>query len=386
MFIIRSGAIVQITEGREEDFVSPFAEEIFNLDSRSHQLDSWKYAEDESAPEQGMIPRSMLWGGKGKLTPPSRVKASLVSSAPGRLYYVLEMTNSAGLFYFDFDSGQETRLFHRTDFKPRGLYIDDDYSILTTSSSADGCVHLVKLDPEGKRETILTSGDCIDENPCAHGSKVFYQSSGIARGDQGIILATGNSEINVLDTGTGEVETVLASPRYDYLLPRVDPEGAVYCLQVPQRAQATYSFGARLIDVVLFPYRLAVAMFAFLNVFSMFFAKKPLTRSGGPDAPPVDISRRILHNRVVNLQETMKREGRKVAVSSEWKLIKLKDGEQTVVASNVLWYELDEHGRPFYTDGYAVFDSSGAKRLQCDELVSGVCRKHESLRASCESN
>jgi hypothetical protein len=85
-----------------------------------------------------------------------------------------------------------------------------------------------------------------------------------------------------------------------------------------------------------------------------------------------DISRRIIHNRVVNLQETMRKERKKVAVSRDWKLVRVADGQTSEVASNVLWYDLDEQGSPIYTNGYEVFDTSGAKRFSCDELVSGI--------------
>src|SRR5687768_16264057 len=76
MFLIKSGAICEVVEGREREFVSPFAEEIFGQDSRSWQMDAWKYKEDETEPEKGLVPRSMLWGGRGKLNQPVRVKAS----------------------------------------------------------------------------------------------------------------------------------------------------------------------------------------------------------------------------------------------------------------------------------------------------------------------
>src|SRR5262249_21158765 len=154
-------------------------------------------------PEQGIVPRSMLWGGKGRLAQPARVKASYVYGVPGRLYYVLEMSRSCGLFYFDFVRNQEIRLFHRADFHPRGLFVGEDYSILTTVNNSDGTVHLVQFDPEGKREVALTSGDCIDESPSQHGSSIYYQSSGIARNEQGIMVATGPAAINKLDTKSG---------------------------------------------------------------------------------------------------------------------------------------------------------------------------------------
>src|SRR5690242_8304080 len=107
MYVIKSGDIFSIAAGVEKEFVSPFADELFRQDVQSWGHDSWKFKEDEGEPEKGLVPRSMLWGGAGKINKPARVKASYVYGVPGRLYYVLEMSKSSGLFYFDFSRDQE---------------------------------------------------------------------------------------------------------------------------------------------------------------------------------------------------------------------------------------------------------------------------------------
>jgi len=219
---------------------------------------------------------------------------------------------------------------------------------------------------------VLTSGDCIDENPFQRGRTIYYQSSGLARAPEGHVVLTGPSSINSLDLDSEDVETVLESEKFDYLLPKVAPDGSLFCIRVPYQGRVTYPWTARLVDIIMFPWRLAVAIFAFLNVFSTFFAKKPLTMAGGPNPGEIDISRRILHNRVVNVQETIRREGRKVAVSKDWKLVRFSNGRTMEVASNVLWFELDANAAPVYTDGYGIFDSRGAKQLECDEMVTGL--------------
>jgi hypothetical protein len=318
MYLIRSDVIYRVAEKEEKEFISPFAEELFQQDSKSWEYDSWKYKDNEGEAEEGMIPRGMLWGGRGKALQPTRIKARSIFGVQNRLYYVLEMRNSCGLFYYDFTADREMRLFHKAEFHPRGLFIADDYSILTTVENADGTVHLIALNSEGKKEELLTFGDCVDENPFQKGDTIYYQSSGIARDEQGQQVATGSTAINALNRATGDVKTLIESEKYDYLLPKVSEDGTLYCLQVPYRAQKRYGLKERLIDILLFPWRLCVALFAFLNVFSMFFAKKPLTMAGGPDMQKTDISRRILHNRVVNVQETMRKEGRKVAAPCDW--------------------------------------------------------------------
>jgi len=113
MYLIKSGSIFEVSNGKETEFLSPFGEEVFQHDRRSWEQESWKYKDDEAEAAKGFMPRGMLWGGQGKLNKPARVKTTYVAGTAERLYYVLEMTNSCGLFYYDFARDQEIRLFHK---------------------------------------------------------------------------------------------------------------------------------------------------------------------------------------------------------------------------------------------------------------------------------
>ena len=372
MYVIQSGTLFEVNNGTLVEFKSPFAEDFYEEDRRSWGSESWKYKQgDNNDPETSLVPRSMLWGGRGQGRQPAQAKFAAVFGTRERLYYVLELSTSCGLFYYDLAQKLETRVFHRTDFKPQGLFVDEnDYSILTTINNPDGAVHLALYDAEGKRERIITSGDCRDENPYRLGSDIYYQSSGLARDAGGAVAAVGPSAICKLNMDTGDVDEILSSEKHDYLLPHVAADGTLYCIRAPYQAGPVYPLKNRLLDIVLFPWRLCVAIFAFLNVFSMFFAKTPLTTAGGPNSKKVDLSGRILHNRMVNMRQTWKQEGRKVAVSKDWKLMKFVAGQLSEIASNALWFDLDSEGRPVYTDGYALYDSSGKSAVDTDEMLT----------------
>ena len=382
MHIIRSGGIFTITGAGEKEFVSPFAVERLEQDRKSFANNAWKTKEQDegagAAARGGMIPRSMLWNGRGSKQP-VKPKAVAVARSGERLYYVLEMTKSRGLFYYDFTRDEEIRLFHKEEFDPRGLVVRADRTLLTTAHEDDGAIHIVELDAEGRLRTQLTSGDCLDEQPCQVGRRIWYQSTGVGRRQDGMIAAHAPTVINRLDLDSGEIVTVLEHPRADFLMPRVAPDGTLYCIQTPHRAHGAYAFTDYFMDVVLFPWRLACAIFGFLNVFSMFFGKRALKTGGGPMTPDVDISQRIIHNRVVNMQKTMRDEGKRVAVPKEWKLVKVgaevaaADGaaKAETVATNVLWYDLDEHGKVVHTDGYAIYNG-GEKGREFTELVTGL--------------
>lgn len=371
MHIIKGGAIFDLNGSTEKEFVSPFAQEKLEQDLKNHANNAWKYKESDDS-QQAMVSRGMLWGGRGAGAKPQRPKATHVVRQGARLYYVLEMTRSNGLFYYDLARDEEIRLFHKEEFTPRGLFVAPDHTILTTMTAEDHTTHLVELDAEGRLSRQLTSGDCIDEQPFRHGQQVYYQSSGVARDAAGAFAAVGPTAINRLDLASGEITTVLAAPDCDYLLPRVAADGTIYCIQTPHRKAGEYPLKDRLLDIVMFPWRMCVAVFAFLNAFSLFFAKKPLRTSGGPVTSDIDLSQRILHNRVVNLQQTMRREGKKVAVPATWKLLRLNAGTPVVIASNVLWFELDAVGAVVFTDGYGLYDAQGNRQRQFDELICGL--------------
>lgn len=369
MYIIKAGGIFELSGGKETEFVSPFAQEYLDQENANWERNSWKQREPN---DQAMVPRAMLWGGSGRQAKPLPPKATACFQRNDRLYYVLAMASSNGLFYFDRQTGQEMRLFHRAEFQPRGLFVCEDYSILSTVNNPDQTVHLLPLDANGRPGDALTSGDCIDENPYRAGDSIYYQSTGIARGEGGQVLAMSPIAINCLNSVTGDIDTVLSSESHDYLLPQVAPDGTLYCIQTPHTPAGKVSPMTILLDVVLFPYRLCVAIFGFLNMFTTFFAKMPLKTSGGPPTPEVDLSHRMLHHRMINIDAVQRRERKRVAVGNDWKLIRVRNGETTVVASHVLWYSLDGAGNPTYTDGFSVYDAGGLKRHECDGLVTAM--------------
>ena len=67
-----------------------------------------------------------------------------------------------------------------------------------------------------------------------------------------------------------------------------------------------------------------------------------------------------------------RKEGKKVAVNKDWKLIRSAGGEESVIASNVLWFDLDVEQNPVYTDGYSLYDYTGRSEFKADYLVSCV--------------
>lgn len=369
MLIIKSDSIFALRDGLAKEFSSPFALEKYEKEKRLFDNQAWRNQDNEEEPG-GMFSRSMLWGSRGAKRSPRKPRMRFVQRVESRDYYVLELTKACGLFYYDRTKDEEIRLFHKEHFAPRGIHIAPDHSIVTTTSDEDGSTHIVRLDADGRQVKQLTSGDCIDENPFFSKECIYYQSSGIARTQDGYAALFAPAEIMKLDLANGSVETLKSYEQFDCIMPKIDAEGSLYYIKAPYKS-GRVSGVDHFWDILLFPYRLVLAILAFLNVFSIFFAKKPLKTSGGPDLTE-DIGKRLMHNRVVDIQQTMRKEGKKVAAPREWKLIRFKNGAEEELATNVLWYDIDSTGKMIYTDGFNVYDAEQKKIYQSDELVTCI--------------
>ena len=99
MYLIKSGALFEQTESGETEFVSPFAHERVEAE-RSHAANrNWRnQAEDDP---QALVPRNMLWGAGGRGSAPGRPAFLFCQRVGPRLYYVLGMSKTRGLFYYD---------------------------------------------------------------------------------------------------------------------------------------------------------------------------------------------------------------------------------------------------------------------------------------------
>ncbi len=303
--------------------------------------------------------------------PPIDRRSPQFSLWVARLYYVVEMSATTGILYYDEEEDKEVRLFHGKGFYPRGVFIKNDYEILTTVANDDGSVHIILLDDKGREKLRVTSGDCVDENPCCTGDKIFYQSKGIARRQTGEIAAYSHTVINELNTATGEIREVVSDASYDYMLPKLDGQGNLYFIKIPYKDVFQYGSLHFVKDALMFPYRVVLAGIAFLNAFSIFWTKKPLKTSGGP-VGEIDASKRIIHGRLVDIRNNMRREGKRVVAPREWKLMKKTGDEIKELASNILCYDVNKDGDLLLSDGYGVYDAAGKELSRGDEIITSV--------------
>jgi hypothetical protein len=349
-----------------EQHESPFAREHVARAERGKAADAWKHAPGDDS-GGGMIPRSMLWGGRGASGPaqPPRFKYAARGPEPDSLYYVLEMSASSGLFHYKVSEKREMRIFHAAKFSCLGLAYDHDRDgFILAADNKDGSAHLAAYDKSGNFKGNITGGDTVDAAPsCSptHKNTVLYQSAGVARHPQkGYVVALGPSAVHRLDYVNGKLETLLEHKDFDFVAPREDRSGNLYYIRRPcERSglEEARSWGK---DILLFPWRILKTIFGYLDFWSGIYGRERLRSSGVPKhlGMEQDVAAMWLHGRMIDLNQVRIEDDRAKGglVPASWQLRRRSpDGQDVFVADHVVSYDLAEDGSVVYTNGFAAF-------------------------------
>ncbi|WP_332605867.1 hypothetical protein [Acinetobacter sp. ESBL14] len=220
--------------------------------------------------------------------------------------------------------------------------------------------HLCVLGLDSNRIQYITEGDCQDQHPCFDPQNpdiIYYDSCGFAYDQQGGI-SIGPKEICRLNLKTGDLETIIADPRYDYYKPQIDAAGQLYFLKRPYKNQ-NYS-GNSLKDIVLAPFKIIRAVFGWLDFFTQRYTGESLkSTSGSNPAKSRQKSEEELfvEGNLIKAQKTLQQNqsaGEKFAgvIPRSWELIQCSStGEQKVLKRGVLGYRLNTQGLILYSNG-----------------------------------
>lgn len=289
-----------------------------------------------------------------------------------RLVYFLRDEGVGGLFAQNLATGDEQRLLLKSGLHLADLHLDRQHGkILCSSLSKNGTAAIAILNCDGSGFRELTGGDTFDSAPtwiAGWDNKILFQSAGLARDAQGYLVAQGNASLQMLDIDSGKLSPVLDDSGFDYLHPRVCPRGNLHFIRRPyQTPRATPT--QVLEDIVFFPFRLLRAVFHYLNFFSVMYTRKPLTSASGP-ATRADIKEILLKGKRIDAEKALREERRVHGVPSlvphSWQLIRRdQQGNEEVLACNVLSYDLLSDGRIVYSNGRGAFllNDSGDSRL-----------------------
>lgn len=194
--------------------------------------------------------------------------------------------------------------------------------------------------------------------------RIVYQSAGIGRDAAGNVVTLGGYAVQELDLRTGEVREVASAPEHDLLGPRMSADGTLYCIRRPRRETKARSFLGAVTDVLLFPWRLLVAVFHYLNFFSARYTGKPLTTAGGPRRDGPDVGQMMIWGNLLRAQDAARgaadRGGEPPPLAPRsWQLERRRPGaEPEQLAEHVLASDVGPAGQIVYSTGSAVYGIS----------------------------
>lgn len=374
-FISKGKLFIKNASSPVNEIHSPYIQEMIDRMNRSKQLHGWK--------ENTSLSTSFV--GQGGKSPSDQVELQMTSAQflpDNKLLYFMKDRNVGGLFEYNIESGEERRLLHRQNLNYEHLTVNtDNNKILCSQQHDNGIADIVMLSEDNTDYRQLTEGDTVDSAPAwipGDSGHILYQSSGLARSEDGYVIAHGPASIHMLDLDNNQVVTVREDSGFDFLQPRVDQGGDLYFIKRPYEVH-NYNGRSLFMDTLLFPFRLLRALFHYLNFFSLMYSQKPLTSASGPKVN-ADLKNLLVKGKRINAEKALAKENRVSGIPSlvprSWQLVKRnKNGRETILATNVAAFDISSRNEILYSNGYAVFEltpDNKSRFVLRDELIADI--------------
>lgn len=336
---------------------SVFGNSIRDKAVRAAQRHSWK-GQGDSSPFA-----AAAWGNKAMQSGevPLLITSLCASKEPGSLLYSLESGSLCALLEVRDLGADEQRLWNDNNTRIRHVTVSKEtgdmvFSLLHQNGTAN--IGVKRAGRGGYQE--LTEGDSFDTAPrWQPGSEryIVYQSAGVGRNRDGQFLAFGPFTIQQLDTEAGEITTLVEESGKDCLAPHFAADGCLYYIRRPYVEHELPSLWTAIKNLLLFPFRLAHAIYNFLNFFSTIFSGRKLSTGGGAKAREMDMKQMMIWGNLVRSQRQGEVEDESAdLVPKSWELLRrLPNGETRSLANGVLAYDVGADGTVVYTNGNAVF-------------------------------
>lgn len=374
-WIARGRLYVKRGDSDPIEIESDFARNSLERELRHSNNNAWK---DRSGVwgDMGMAPPGMAPWASGDAKRTIRFVTAAKGDTPNEIYYVLDLGPVGGLFKYDMELDEETRLVHSQSFSAQDISRHpEDGQLAVSVRRDDGTIGLSINRHDGLYGKLITLSDTIDEAPSwlPDGTKrLIFQSAAIGRNDNGVATGQSTCRIELLDLAKEEITKLFEEDQEDLLQPRMmEDESVIYIrrpYKVSHRQPPTLWEVAQ--DVFLFPFRLARTFFHLINFLSMAVSGKPMMTSGDPEQQDQQDRNKypllMLYGQAVDTREAMRKGTSKdkdrPLVPKEWALIsKPKDGIETVLAENVLAFDANTSGDVVYSDGRSIFHLCNSK-------------------------
>ncbi len=356
-FVAQGRLYVQTPRGVRE-VQSQFGESIRSREMDIQQRNAWK-TRGTGASFRGFAAMNAVE------IDPSEMPIHVTSVAGGvdHFLYTLETPVICGLLRAEKLGEDEQRLWHCNERKIGDLSRHPtEPRVACTMRNANHTSSIAVMSAEGSGLQRCTEGDSIDMAPRwipGSATRLVFQSAGVGRNQDGMPAGRSPFSVQELDTDTGNLETVIESSESDFLAPQYDASGALYFIRRPYLFGKNQPWWKTVLDIVLLPWRLFLALFGFLNFFTMLFTGKPLMTSAGSPESKIDTGRMILWGNLIDARKALRKARGEEApdlVPKSWELVKrASNGDETILARGVVSYDLCPDGSILYTNGSAIF-------------------------------
>lgn len=357
-FISKGKLFLLSADGKAEEVHSEFASKQEREAERRHSYSPWTKDNGSSSAFGGVN----VWAGHAAAARFAQYFFTEVARIDeNTLLYTMTNGTVTGLFEYDLIEKTERRLVHRNELYFLGMDYDPGSKLLCAGRTReDGAAHLEFVDLSGRTTKHLTEGDSVDCFPSfslRNRAEILFQSSGIARTEDGAFHSHGPACINRIQLETGELTEIIADEQYDFLTPREDKEGAVYCIRRPLQSARKVPLWKSLVDFIMAPVYFAQALYNFLKVFTQLFKNQPTMADGPPLQPAPQRQYMNVLGQVVDLgkaRATKKGEEASL-VPKDWELVKIVPArEPEVLARGVCSFDIDPSGAITHTNGFKI--------------------------------
>ena len=239
---------------------------------------------------------------------------------------------------------------------------------------------LVLLDTERGDYVSITDGDSRDENPSFSKKRpgvILYDSLAAGRNARGEFVEYAPAAVYEYDLNTLDLKEIRASEKYSYIKPVEDENGDIYCIRKPAKERDRHN---PVVEILLIPYRLLMAIVNFIQIFVVFFTGKTMTGGGNNPAKGRDTDSRqmIIRGNVIEVDKEIARNKKfkdkdLAFIPASWKLVRIRGGEEEEMKSGICDFSLAEGG-VVCTNGRKVFFLKDGKseKIAEGELVLNV--------------
>lgn len=296
-------------------------------------------------------------------------------------YYSLELEKGGGIYKKSKTAPEdEAFIFTSNDIVPQHLHAVGS-RLACSLKYPDGTSHIAMFVSERPDYYEFTGGDSVDEHPFIYNGKIFFDSAGVRRGDNGE-MTLGNRGISVYDIESKTVTDLFYSEDYEYILPRISTNGDLYCIRRPRKKET--SVGGLLIGIITAPFWIFAAVVGFLSAFVRIFTGKQLLGKNNRDSVK-ESAKEIIDGCDIDIEREEKRNAKNGErypgyAPSDWELIRIKDvdGIMSVertsellnkaerLCRGVIGYELTDNNAAVISNGNCLVFRDGKR----SELVS----------------